>query len=157
MSVSITVREYNPESGALLNNISTLNYGRIIAGTTSRVKAIDFAFAGITEVANIKLGLISSGGLIVNTNPSDISADGSSANGYFGIESTAAFDSAKASQPLSRHFAGLNPSASAVSSYNVSVSNRSSLLSDYVYLDVEIGDSDTDAGAGAYKIFFDYA
>jgi len=154
---SITVREYNSESGALLNNASTLNFGRIIAGTTSRVKVIDIAFTGITEVANIKLGLISSGGLIVNTNPSDIGADGSSANGYFGIESTSAFDNTKASQPLSRHFAGLNPSASASSSYNVSVSNRSATLSNYIYLDIEIGDSDTDAGNGAYKIFFDYA
>jgi hypothetical protein len=154
---SITVRQYNSQSGALLSNISTINFGRITAGTTSRVAVIDIAFSGITEVANIKVGLISSGGLIVNTNPSDINPDGSSSSGYFGIESTAVFDSDKASQPLTRHFAGLNPSASSSSQYNVSVSNRSDTISYFLYLDVEIGDSDLDAGNGAYKLFFDYA
>jgi hypothetical protein len=157
MSPSITVRQYNSESGSLLSNVNTLNYGRITAGSHSRVLVIDVAFTGITEVSGIKIGLISSGGLIVNTNPSDIGPDGSSGSGYFGIQSSASFDSAIASQPLSRHFAGLNPSASASSPYNVSVDNRNTTTSYFVYVDVEIGDSDLNAANGALKLFFDYA
>ena len=154
---SITVREYHPESGALLGNVSTINFGRVTAGTTSKVKVIDIAFTELTYAGNIKIGLISSGGLIVNSNPSDITANGSSSNGHFGVESTSAFDSAKASEPLSRHFAGLNGDVTAGNSNNVSVGGRSSTLSDYIYLDIEIGSTDIGDGNGSYKIFFDYS
>ena len=154
---SLTVREYHPESGALLGNISTLNFGRVTAGMTSKVKVIDIAFTEVTDVGNIKIGLISAGGLIVNSNPTNIAADGSASNGHFGIESTTAFDSSKASEPLSRHFAGLNGDVTAGNSNNVSIGNRSSTLSDYIYIDIEIGDSDIGAGNGAYKVFFDYS
>lgn len=154
---SLTVREYHPESGALLGNISTLNFGRVTAGMTSKVKVIDIAFTEVTDVGNIKIGLISAGGLIVNSNPTNLAADGSASNGHFGIESTTAFDSSKASEPLSRHFAGLNGDVTAGNSNNVSIGNRSSTLSDYIYIDIEIGDSDIGAGNGAYKVFFDYS
>jgi len=154
---SITVREYHPESGALLGNISTLNFGKITSGTTSRVKVMDIAFEDVGVVGNIKLGLISSGGLTVNTSPQDILPDGSASNGEFGIESSSDFDREKASQPLSRHFAGLNTKATAASTKNVTVGNRNSTLSNYIYLDIEIGASNTSAVNGAYKVFFDYS
>jgi len=154
---SLTIREYHPESGALLGNISTLNFGRITAGTTSAVKVMDIAFTGLTQVSNIKLGLISAGGLTVNSNPTDIGSDGSAGNGHFGIESTASFEASKASSPLARHFAGRNSTSTASSSNNVSVDNRSTTISDYIYLDIEVDASSTDATNGAYKVFFDYS
>ena len=153
---SITVREYNPESGSLLGNVSTLNFGRVTSGTKSSVKVIDIAFTEVTNVGNLKLGLISSGGLTVNSNPTDIASDGSSGNGHFGIETTAAFDSAKAAGPLSRHFAGLNSTVTAGDANNVSVPTRATNISNYIYLDIEVDSSTTGAGNGAYKIFFDY-
>jgi len=154
---SITVREYNPESGALLGNISTLNFGRITAGTTSAVKVLDIAFTGLTQVGNIKLGLISSGGLTVNSNPIDITSDGSAGNGQFGMESSASFEASKASGSLSRHFAGLNATSTASNTSNVSVENRSETISDYIYLDIEVDASSTSTTNGAYKVFFDYS
>ena len=154
---SITIREYNPESGALLGNVSVLNFGRITAGTSSTVKVFDIAFTEVTQVGNIKLGLISSGGLTVNSNPIDVTSDGSASNGQFGIESSATFDAAKASSPLSRHFAGRNSDSTAANSNNVSVDNRNSTTSDYIYLDIQVDASTTDAVNGAYKVFFDYA
>jgi len=154
---SITIREYRPDNGALLGNISTLAFGRITAGTTSRVKVIDVAFSDLSAVGNIKIGLISNGGLTVNSNPTDIAADGSAGNGQFGIESSSVFDSAKASSALSRHFAGLNSTSAAGNSNNVSIGNRSSTISDYIYLDIEINSSSIGQGNGAYKIFFDYS
>jgi len=154
---SLTVREYNAESGALLGNVSTLSFGRITAGTTSSVKVIDIAFTDVTQVGNIKIGLISSGGLTVNSSPTDITEDGSSGNGRFGIESSSAFDSSKSSAALSRHFAGLNTTVTASNTNNVSVGNRSDTLSNYIYLDVEVDSTSTGAGNGAYKIFFDYS
>ena len=154
---NITVREYNPDSGALLGNISTMTFGRITAGTTSKVKVIDVAFTGVTDVGNIKLGLIAAGGLTVNSNPTDIASDGSAGNGQFGIESTSVFDSAKASSPLNRHFAGLNSDASAGNSNNVSVGNRSATISDYVYIDIEVDVASTGGINGSYKLYFDYS
>lgn len=154
---SITVREYHPDSGALLGNISTLNFGRITAGTTSSVKVLDIAFTGLSQVGNIKLGLISSGGLTVNSNPTGIQSDGSAGNGQFGIESSATFDASKASRSLTRHFAGLNTTSEASNTNNVSVDNRSETISDYIYLDIEVDSSSTNAVNGAYKVFFDYS
>ena len=153
----LTIREYNPDSGALLGNVSVLNFGRITAGTKSSVKVIDIAFTEADNIGNIKLGLISSGGLTVNSNPTDISADGSAGNGHFGVEYSSVFDSSKAAGPLSRHFAGLNSTVTASDSNNVSIPNRSSTLSDYIYIDIEVDASSTGAGNGAYKIFFDYS
>ena len=154
---AITVREYHPDSGALLSNVSVLSFGRITAGTHSRVKTIDIAFSEVTAVGNIKLGLISSGGLTVNTNPVDILGDGTASNGSMGIESSADFDSEKASSPLKRHFAGVNTTITAADPNNVTIANRSSTISDYIYLDIEIGSSNINAGSGAYKIFFDFS
>ena len=153
----ITLREYDAESGALLGNISTLNFGRITAGTTSAVKVIDIAFADVTSVSNVKLGLISSGGLTVNSNPTDITTDGSASNGQFGIESSSTFDSSKASNGLTRFFAGLNGTALAGNSNNVTVGNRSDTLSNYIYISIKVSASNSDSGNGAYKVFFDYS
>lgn len=153
---NLTVREYNPESGALLGNVSVLNFGKITAGTHSRVKVIDIAFTEVTYVGNIKLGIISSGGLTINASPSDITADGSAGNGHFGIEHTSDFSENKASSSLLRHFAGINATVTAGNTNNVLIGNRTNTISEYIYLDIEIGSSSLDAGNGAYKIFFDY-
>lgn len=156
MGPSITVREYNPDSGALLGNISTLNFGRITAGTTSRVKVLDIAFTEVTNVGNIKLGLISSGGLTVNVNPDYYYDDGSSGNGHFGVQSSSVFDATITANPLTRHFSGINASITAADANNVSIPSRSATLSNYIYLDIQVDSSSTGAGTGAYKIFFDY-
>lgn len=153
---SLTIREYNPDSGALLGNLSVLNFGRITAGTTSSVKVLDIAFTELTQVGNIKLGLISSSNLTVNSNPTDIASDGSASNGHFGIESSVSFDAAKASSSLSRHFAGANTTSLASNANNVSIDNRSSTISAYIYLDIEVDASSTETNNGAYKVFFDY-
>jgi hypothetical protein len=153
---SITIRQYSGDSGALLGNISVLNFGRISAGTKSSVVVMDIAFSEVTNVGNVKLGLISSGGLVVNSGPTDISADGSASNGHFGIETTAVFDSSKASSPLSRHFAGINGSVTAGDSNNVSIPLRSSTVSNYIYLDIEVDSATVGVGNGAWKVFFDY-
>jgi len=157
ISPSLTIREYHPESGALLSNVSVLNFGRITTGSKSRVKVIDIAFSDVTVVSNIKLGLVTSGGLLVNVQPTDITADGSSSSGHFGIENSNVFDSVKASAPLLRHFAGINTNNSAADANNVLIGNRSDTVSNYIYLDIEIGSSDVRAGSGAYKVYFDFS
>jgi len=154
---SITVREYNPESGALLGNISTLNFGKITAGTHSRVKVIDIAFGEVSVVENLKLGLISNGGITVNSAPEDLDPDGTAGNGRFGIESSTAFSSSQAASPLSRHFAGLNGDGTSSDNNNVLVPMRSSTISDYIYLDIEVSASLSGLANGAYKLFFDYS
>lgn len=154
---NITIREYHPESGALLGNISILKFGRVSSGTHTRVKVIDVAFDEVSSVGNIKIGLVSSGGITVNGDPQGISADGSASNGNFGIEDTLIFDAVKSSTPLSRHFAGLNSTASASNANNVSIGSRSSNVSNYIYLDIQVGATLSGAANGSYKVFFDYS
>lgn len=153
---SVTAREYNPSTGAFVGNISSLSYGRFVAGTHSPVKVIDYAFTGVDSITNLKVGLIDSGGLEVNPDPQDIWADGSSGNGRFGIMHDSSFDLVKAAGPLTRHFAGLNSGASPGDSFNVKVSMRSTTVSQFIYLDIELGASDLGKGSGVYKIFFDF-
>ena len=159
MSPSITVRQYNPDSGSLLGNVSTISFGKITAGTMSKIVCLDVAFSGITEVSNIKLGLTSSGGLNVSSNASDTSTndDGSVSRGYFGIESTASFDSSKSSSPLVKFFKGINATVTASDVNNVSVPSRSQTLSNYIYLSIQPDAASIGASSGAWKLFFDYS
>ncbi len=154
---TLTIREYHPESGALLGNISVLDFGKITAGSHSRPKVIDIVFSGVSSVSNIKLGIVSNSGLIVNESPTGIASDGSSSNGHFGVESSSAFSGAKTATPLTRHFSATNTDGYADSSGNVSIPNKSDTISNYIYLDIEIGSGNILAGNGAYKVFFDYA
>lgn len=154
---NITIREYHPESGALLGNVSVLDFGKITAGTTSQVKVIDIAFSEVSYVGNIKLGIISNGGINVNPEPSDFAEDGTTGSGYFGIETSSSFISSKTVNPLSRHFAGINTNGSSENTYNVLVGNKNNTTSNYIYLDIEVGSNNVSEGNGAYKIFFDYS
>ena len=144
---SITIREYHPETGMLLGNISAINFGNITAGTHSRVKVVDIAFEGISAVGNIKLGIVSTGGISVT----------SGEIGHFGITSSSSFDASLASQPIEYHFKGINTTANSSNENNESIPNKTSTTSNYIYLDIEIGATNYNAGNGAYKIFFDYA
>ena len=154
---NISVREYHPESGALLGQITTLKFGRVSSGTHTRVKVIDVAFDDVSSVGNIKLGMVSNAGITVNADPQGVDVDGSASNGNFGIEDSATFDAAKSSVPLTRHFAGLNGTAIASDNNNVSVGTRATAISNYIYLDIQIGSTLSGSGNGAYKIFFDYS
>ena len=144
---SLTVREYHPESGALFGNISVLDFGKITLGTHSRVKVLDIAFSDVSEVGNVKLGLISSGGVTVK----------SGNIGRFGIMSSTEFNSTISSTPVTIHFDGINSTGTASDANNIVIGNRDTTLSNYFYLDIEIGSTNLSAGNGAYKIFFDYA
>ena len=152
---SITTREYNPTTGALIGNVSSLNFGKVVAGSHTGVKVIDFAFSGVTLVSNIKIGITSST-LDVNDNPEGFQADGSASNGRFGVMHTDAFDKSLSSSTLGRHFAGRNDTSLSPHEDNVLIGNRTDIVSQFVYLDMEIGANDLGVASGAYKIFFDF-
>lgn len=144
---SLTVREYHPETGTLLNNISVLDFGKVTAGSHSRVKVIDIAFQEITQVSNIKIGIIASGGITVNN----------AGIGHFGITSSQDFNASLTASPLSSHFLGANTTGTSADLNNISIGNRNGTLSNYIYLDIELGTTNVTGGNGAYKLFFDYA
>ena len=154
---NITLREYNSESGALLGNVSVLNFGKIKPGTHSRVKVVDISFSEVASVSNVKLGLIGNANLSVNPNPDAQDVNGTTANGHFGVENTSTFNAAKAASPLSRHFAGVNTTITATDDNNVAINKRSDFVSNYVYIDLETSSTNVEAANGAYKIFFDYS
>ena len=153
---SVTVREYNPCTGAFVGNLSQLSFGGITAGTTSAVKVVDFAFVGVSTVSSVKVGLTSAAGITVNGSPQNITSDATASNGRFGIQHSTDFDTVTAGGPLTRHFAGLNATGSAADSFNVEVGTRNPTTSQFVYIDIELPGNFVGAGAGAYKIFFDF-
>lgn len=144
---TFTIREYHPESGALLNNIQTLDFGTVGSGSHSRVKVIDIAFEGAANVGNIKIGLVSAGGLTVSASGAE----------HFGITDSPTFNASLASSPISSHFPGTNGTGLSTDSNNVSVGTRSSVCSNYIYLDIEVGSTSLEDINGSYKIFFDYS
>lgn len=146
---SLTVREYNPDSGSLMGNISVLDFGKVTVGSHSRVKVIDIAFEDVNAVGNIKIGIISNGGITVYN----------AGVGHFGVQSSNDFNASLASSPLDNHFLGVNTTGISSDSNNFSIPNRSGslVLSQYIYLDIEIGSTNLEAGNGAYKIFFDFS
>ena len=152
---SITTREYNPTTGALIGNVSSLNFGKIAAGSHTAVKVVDFAFTGLTQVSNIKIGILSST-LEVNEDPTDVQSDGTSGNGAFGLMHTDTFSKTLATSTLSRHISGLNLTGLSTDECNVSVGSRSSTISQFVYLDIELSGNNLGTFAGTYKIFFDF-
>jgi hypothetical protein len=158
---SVTIREYNPSTGALLGTVSTLSFGKISSGAHSRVRVFDIAFGDLSEgseITNLKIGLISNANIVVNTNPGTIYDDQSSQNGHFGIMSSLDFDASIASSPLERHFVGLNSSGLATDENNVLIEMKSSnVVSYFIYLDVEVASEATTIGNGAYKLFYDIA
>jgi hypothetical protein len=153
---SVTIREYNASTGALIGNVSNLSFGRLVAGSHSPVKVIDFVFTGVSSVSNVKLGLLATGGISVNPSPEGLAADGSASNGRFGIEHSLSFDLSKAAGPATRHFAGVNTSESAADQNNVFIGTRDDVTSQFVYLDIEPATTNLGAGAGTYKVFFDF-
>lgn len=155
-SPNITITELHPDTGAVLNNVSALSFGRVTKGTHSRVKVFVISFSNVTKVGNLKIGLIASAGITVNPQEGIIYSDGSSSTGNFGIMSSATFDPVISSVPLTRHFAGANSDSTSGNTNNVSVGMNSETTSYYIYLDVAAS-SGIGAGNGAYKIFFDYA
>jgi hypothetical protein len=155
---SVTVREYNPVTGAFVGNVSALSLGRIVVGTHSPVKVVDFAFTGVDSVSNVKLGLLHAGGLVVNSEPNPSQeTDGSTLDGgKFGIEHSVAFNPSLAAA-VQHHFAGLNTTQLASDQRNVAIGTRNATTSQFAYLDIELGGNERGTAAGQYKIFFDFA
>ena len=152
-----TIREYHPISGAFLGNVTMFGFGEIEAGTHASVRVFDIAFDGASVINNIKLGLVSSGNVTANEGPTNVTPDGTSSNGHFGIETSSVFIPSKTTVPLTRHFAGVNTDGTSSNIYNVLIGNRSSMVSDFIYLDMEKSSADATASNGAYKLFFDSA
>ena len=153
---SIVTREYNPTNGTFIGNVSSLGFGRIPAGSHSSRKVIDLSFIGVDSVSNIRVGLASSGGLVViDGAPSGVANDHTASNGYFGIMHTPNFDPTVSTANLTRHFAGDNVAVDPDSQFNVWVGTKAATTSQFIYLDVELGD-DLGSKSGTYKIFFDY-
>ena len=152
---TLTCREYNPTTGSFVGNVTSLSFGNTNVGSHTPVKIVDFAFTGVTSVSDVKLGLLDSGGLSVNDSPEDIGTDGSSANGSFGIMHSSSFDLQTAAGPLTRHFAGLS-TGGAGDSNNVEIGTRGVAVTQFVYLDLELGASDLGDGSALMKVYLDF-
>jgi len=146
MSESIIIREYNPSTGDFIGNISTFDIGSTNLGEFSPVRVFDIYIPTVSIISNVKLYIISSPKIIINSSPIDISSDGSAGNGNFGIETSTTFTSRNT---LIRFFAGEN--------LPVTIGTRASNISKFIYLNAKMDLSTTDSGTVTYKITLDYS
>ena len=150
---SIVVREYNPSNGAFIGNVSALTFGNVPVGTHSPVKVIDLAFVGVALVSNLRLALLGAGGIKVTDSPGSAGSDGSTSGGYFGVESSPSFI---AKQTCTRHFRNsYEEEANPTNAVAIGLRDANT-VSNYIYLDVQLGDSNIGDLGGGYRVLFDY-
>ena len=154
---SIVAREYNPTNGAFIDNLTTLSFGNVAVGTHSSVKVIDLAFINVATVSNVRFGLLSAGTLTVTDVPSEIiNSDGSVSNGYFGVAHSNNFDPILAGASLTTHFRDIyNPDGTPDNAVAIGLRDIAGQISQYIYLDLQLENSNIGANGGSYRVFFD--
>jgi len=154
MSQNIIAREYNATTGAFIGNLTSLSFGNTPVGTHSPVKVIDLAFTGVSMVSNVKIAILSTGLTIADVPSNTINSDGTTASGYFGIAHSSNFIS---NNVISTHFRKVYNSKS-IPTNEVSIGTRdsASVISQYIYLDIQLSNANLGAQGGSYRIFFDY-
>jgi hypothetical protein len=75
--------------------------------------------------------------------------------GKFGLEHTTNFELATAAGPLDRFYGGLS-GGTASDTHNISIENRSTTVSQFIYLSLRLQNSDLGVGTAVYKVFFDF-
>jgi len=144
MAVTMHVREYNPTTGRLVGNVSSINFGNVNIGEFSPVKTLDLVVQGATLISNVSIEIRNSSSVVVNASPVGIAADGSASNGNFGIETSTSFLSRNT---LSRFFAG--------EGLPVSVGTRNNNTSKFIYLNAKMALSFPASGTVTYRFYFD--
>jgi hypothetical protein len=158
---SVVVREYNSQTGAFVGNVTALNFGNVPVGSHSAVKVIDLAFLNVSSVSNLRIALLSTGNLIATDSPSPLvdcnPVTHAAPDGYFGIESSPSFF---VNPGCIWHFRDVYDSTPApgeqTNAVSVGMRDEGNVISDYVYLDVHLKNSDLGAQGGGYRIFFDF-
>ena len=141
MALEVTFREYDADRGIPKGNIRELNFGTILPGQQSSVKAMDLAITGVRGVSNLKAS-VTDPGII----PLVDSADSvTSSSGHFGIETS----SSLTEKPDLIQFFGYKGA-------QVPVSMRSAYESNYIYLTINPGHSEGEKGTVDYTFQFDF-
>ncbi len=146
MAITPILREYNPNTGSLLGNVSNIDFGNISIGQFGWIRVFDIYVPGVSDISNVTLSITSSAPIPVNDAPIDIGPDGSAGNGNFGIEISTDF---LPKSSLVRFFAGL--------SLPVTVGSRGGNVSKYIYLNTKMAVSSAISGTVSYQIAFDYS
>lgn len=144
MAVTMHVREYNPTTGRLVGNVSSINFGNVNIGEFSAVKVLDIVVSDATLISNVSIEIRNSSTVAVNASPVGIAADGSASNGNFGVETSNSF---VPRNTLSRFFAG--------EGQPVSVGTRNSNTSKFIYLNAKMALSTPKSGTVTYRFYFD--
>lgn len=118
------------------------SYGTIAPDKTSKTIIISLNIPYVKAITNIKLGLISTGGIEF-------------ANNLFGINNSIEL---RDDITPDNHFQGVNTNKDSTSPYNVSIPNKDDHTSEYVYLNVKLPQNQI-IGEGIIRMkwFFDYA
>lgn len=119
-----------------------LSFGTIAPGETGNPIIVSFSAPLATATRNIKIGLIDTGGITFTNTTFGITA-----RDYIDYDITP-----------STYFQGVNTNGSETNAFNISVENKDSTSSYFVYLNIKLPQDYTlTTGILRYKWFFDYA
>ena len=144
MKPTITVREFDRETGAFVRSSSLLDFGISLSGDYSGIRVIDFIVTGVSKVSNMSISLSDSDGLEVAP-PDAIVTDGLADNGNFGIEKSESFESRST---LYTYFPALDSS--------VTLAMKSDYVSEFIYLNISPGSFQQSSGQVKYSPSFDF-
>lgn len=131
------------DSGDTINTpfADAFNFGGLAPSETSPAIIISFNVPNVQAITNIRLGLISAGGINFDDD-------------IFGITTSPEI---RSDIKPSKYFQGINVTRSATSNYNVSVANLDNYNSEYVYINIRLPeDNFLGEGVVRYVWFFDY-
>jgi hypothetical protein len=119
----------------------SFSFGTIAPGQTSKTIIVALNIPYAKAITNIKIGLTSTGGITFSNN-------------IFGI--TNSIELREDITP-DNYFQGINTDNTSTNAYNISIPNKDSHTSDYVYLNVQVPSNQV-IGEGIIKLrwFFDY-
>jgi hypothetical protein len=121
--IKVTIREYDPETGSVISNIDSIDFGGLTPNGDKKIKIIDVSVSG-ASVSSIKMRLKNSGGIIVAPGATSVT-NGFADAGNFGIETASSFS---AKTDLSTFFSDAETF--------IDVPLRSNNVSNYIYLSI---------------------
>ena len=120
----------------------SFSFGTIAPGQTSKTVIVSLNIPYVKAIANIKMGLISAGGITFS-------------NSIFGITSSVEL---RDDIVPDNYFQGINTDKTSTNANNISIPNKDNHTSAYVYLNVQVpNDQVIETGIVKMKWFFDYA
>jgi len=141
---TITLREYDNQTGEFVRSTPVLDYGIVLSGNSSGIRVVDFVITGVSAVSNFDITLTNSDGLEVSPSTATV-INNVADDGNFGIEINTSFIKKTS---LGSFFSALDK--------EISVPMRIPVVTNYISLNILPGTFESADRNVEYNISFDF-